>query len=279
MPSDTIHRPFGVFEFLEERGIGLPTPVVMLTLCGIAASEVAIFYGYVEYALWGHFITLLLCVLGPLYFENDASVFQVLALVPVFRLVNLGMPVFFELTLYWLPFVYGPFIPAGYLVVKSQRSVNLSVGWIRALIALPVAIPLSAVLGVVEYSIIRPPPLVRTWSDGNLLFVGVVVFGFVAVVEELLYRGLIQRIFENQLGRWSGLVIASILFGLMHSSYGTVNELMFATSIGLLFGVIYDYVESFLLVVLMHGTLGFFLFAVVPFHPWLVPYLYQHIPG
>lgn len=251
----------------------------MVALLGIAGSEAAIFYGRIEYALWGHLLTLLVCVLVPLRFEEGRSVLQVLTLVPAFRLVNLGMPVFTGFTLYWLPLVYGPFIPAAYLVARSRSVAVPLLGRKRTLLLIPLALPVSAALGIVEYAIVRPEPLIPVWNGPMLVWICVVMFAFVAVVEELLYRGIIQRVFEDRMGRWTGLLLASLLFGLMHSGYGLPRELLFATAIGLLFGVVYDYTRSLLLVIVMHGTLDLFLFAVVQFHPWLVGYLFKYFPN
>lgn len=279
MPSDTRITRRGVADALGASRVNLPSLPVFLALLGIGASEAAVFYGYAEYALWGNLLTLVYCTLAPVRFRDDASLFQALVLLPVFRLVNLGMPVFFELTIYWLPMVYAPFIPAAYIVARSQPSVRLSVGHRGSWLVLPVAVAASAVLGIVEYAVISPQALVPAWDTANLLLAAIVVFSFVAVVEELLYRGIVQRVFQHRLGRWSGLVVASLLFGLVHSGYGIHQELLFAAAVGFLFGLVYDYTESFPLVVLMHGVLNFVLFVVVPYHPWLVPALYEYLPG
>lgn len=278
MSSDTIRSSRRPLEFLENQGFGLPTVPVALALVSITVSELAVFYGLLEYALWGFLSTLLFCVLAPLRFSDDASALQTLALIPVFRLVNLGMPVFFDLTLYWLAFIYAPFLPAVYLIATSRPETAFSFGWIRALVALPLALPLSVALGVVEYTIINPVPLIPAWTNGNLLLVGFVMFGLVATVEELFFRGLLQPVLQHRVGRWSGLAIPSLLFGLMHSGYGVPHELLFAVVLGLLLGLVYEYVESLALVILIHGTIDVVLFAVVPYHRWLVPYVSGFVP-
>lgn len=272
MKSDFILFPQNVLESFEKRRSSLPGKPVTLALLGIIGSEATIFYGRIGYALWGYLIVLLLCSLGPLRFENDANVLQALVLIPVYRIVNLSMPVFFEQTLYWLLFLYVPLVPASYLVIKSQ-SLDLPLGWKRALLLFPLVIPVGAGLGVLEYSIIEPAPFVQEWALNDLLLIGIVMFGFVALAEELLFRGLIQRAFENQLGRPTGIVITSALFGLMHGNYGIPLEFLYGAFLGLLLGLVYDYSDSLLTVVIMHGTLNFFLFVVVPHHPWIGPYL------
>lgn len=252
---------------LRKRGISLPSAAIVLPTLAIVASEAALFFGDVGPALWGHLATLLLCALAPLRFDDDVAMFQVFALVPVFRLVNLGMPVFVELTVYWFPLVYGPLIPAIYVLGRADNPVSVSINWRTTLVALPLAIPLSAALGAVEYAILEPEALIPAWSATELLVITVVMVGFVGLVEELLFRAVLQRALADRLGLWPGILLASGIFGLMHSGYQLPAELGFAASIGVLFGYVYHRTDSVALVAIMHGVLNVFLFAVIPLQP------------
>jgi membrane protease YdiL (CAAX protease family) len=92
----------------------------------------------------------------------------------------------------------------------------------------------------------------------------VVMVCFVGFVEEYLFRGILQGTLQQELGRWPGIVLASAVFGLMHSGYGVPAELLFAGVIGFVFGVLYDYLDSLVFVTIVHGVLNVFLFAVYP---------------
>lgn len=238
-------------------------PAILLPTLAITATEASLYFGYTGLALWGHFLTLLGCVFGPLVLDDDPML-QMFALVPVFRLVNLGMPTFFELTLVWFPFVYAPLFPAIYVVANGDGvppipfDLRDAVRW-----ALP-AVVLAAILAEIEFAIIRPEALVPAWTFADAALLAVVMVGFVGLVEELVFRGLLQRALEERLGRWTGLLLASGVFGMMHSAYGTPYELLFAAGIGLLFGLIYDATDSILAVTLVHGMLNVFLFGVIP---------------
>lgn len=254
---------------LRERGIKLPSPVLLLPFIGIVASESLLYFGSPYYALGGHIVTLLVCVFAPLRFDDATPVLQAFALVPVFRLVNLGMPVFFRLTIYWFPLMYGPLIPTVYLVGRA-REPSLDLGWKPALVALPVAIPISAVLAVIEFQILQPEALIPAWTPSQVVLISVVMIGFVGFVEELLFRGVLQRILQQQIGRWMGLLLASGVFGLMHSGYSVPAELVFGASIGFVLGLVYDWTDSIALITILHGVLNVFLFAVIPMHESLV---------
>jgi len=242
--------------------IAIPTVAILI-------SETLLYFDNLWYALWGHFIMLLICVFAPLYLE-ETRMFQVFALVPLFRLVNLGMPVFVDLTIYWFPLIYAPLIPGIYVVAQNQNlDVPKTNSW-REVLLFPFAVILGVLLSQIEFLIIRPNALIPEWSPFNYLLIVIVMFGFVGFVEEWLFRGVLQRVLEDTIGQWRGLLLASAIFGLMHSVYASTAEIAFAFALGLLFGLVYDRTDSLLLITAIHGALNVFLFAVIPIHGTLL---------
>lgn len=238
---------------------------IVVPVTGIATSETLLYFGFTNYALWSHVLTLLICTLAPLRRSEEINTYAAFALVPLFRLVNLGMPVFFELTVLWFPLIYGPLIPALYLLARRQDLVDPDVDRTRAAVLFVLlAIPLSVLLAEVEFRILEPEALIPVWNLTQLALITVVMVGFVGFVEELLFRGVLQRRLQSRLGRWSGLALTSVIFGLMHSGYSLPAEIAFATGIGVLLGLIYDWTDSIALVSVIHGVLNVFLFAVIP---------------
>lgn len=83
-------------------------------------------------------------------------------------------------------------------------------------------------IGLRELVLYAPPALILGFKLGFLHFHGatprlfeipvawIFTFTFVAMPEELLFRGLTQNLLERRLGRTGGLLVASILFGLSH---------------------------------------------------------------
>jgi len=244
--------------------------LILVFVTGIAVSEAFLFSGRRWMAIWGHFATLVVC-LSFLQRGVDATHVQVILLVPLFRLVNLGMPVFFELTVYWFPMIYGPLIPGLVLVDRLNPDLDVPFGWREGLILLPLTIPLGWVLAEVESEILQSAALIPAWNVVEVATITVVMVCFVGFVEEYLFRGLLQPTLQESLGRWPGVLLASALFGLMHSGYGVPAEVLFAGVIGLVFGLIYDYLDSLVFVTVVHGVLNVFLFAVLPIHGSLFP--------
>ncbi|MFB6198961.1 MAG: hypothetical protein ABEI52_11960, partial [Halobacteriaceae archaeon] len=88
--SSTISLPRGYVVDLGALDLSaLFNPSLIIPLYSIIISEIALYYGRLDIALWGHFLTLLYCALGTLVFE-DIDLLQVFALVPLLRHVNLG---------------------------------------------------------------------------------------------------------------------------------------------------------------------------------------------
>jgi len=112
---------FRIRHLRDRRDLG-STVAIAVPLLGITASEGLLYFGYTWYALWGHLLTLLVTSLLPLWVRGETPTYQAILLVPLFRLVNLGMPVFFNLTIYWFPLIYGPLIPGLYLLKRSRDS-------------------------------------------------------------------------------------------------------------------------------------------------------------
>ena len=271
MSSDTFQGR--VTDILQGRGVTPPPAAVILPTLGIVVSEVALFYGFLYVSLFGHLITLAGCVFAPLATTRDLPMFQVFALVPVFRLVNLGMPVFFELTLYWFPFVYAPLFPAMFLLIVRRPDLHLDVDLRSAVLLMPAGVLLAAVLGEIEYRIVEPAALVAEPSVVQFLLLAAIMVLFVGFVEEVLFRGILQSALVEALGYWPGVLLASFLFAMMHSAYGTVLEMAFAALVGLVFGVIYTRTRSITLVAVIHGVLNVFLFGFIPVYGSNVPAL------
>lgn len=80
----------------------------------------------------------------------------------------------------------------------------------------PIAIPLGLSLGFLHMHASWPQPL---HAAGAFLF----TFVFIAIPEELFFRGWMQNLLERRLGRTPALLLTAVLFGLAHWNKRTVN--------------------------------------------------------
>ena len=80
----------------------------------------------------------------------------------------------------------------------------------------PMAIVLGLSLGFLHAHAILPRP-------SAIVFAWIFTFFFIAVPEELFFRGWLQNLLERRMGRLPALLLTSVLFGLAHFNKRTVN--------------------------------------------------------
>lgn len=258
------------FHSSKERVINLLSSPLALAVAATGAGEWLLYASSVEHALWGHTLALFVCLFAPLVETDDAGL-RAFVLVPLFRVVNLGMPVFVETTLYWLPVVYGTLVPAIYVLAETEGTPRLRWNLRTGLVLAPPCLVGGALLAQVEYALLDPAALVATPTPRNVLALAVVAVGFVALVEETVFRGFVQPTLVGRVGRVPGLVATNLLFGAMHSAYSSPTAIGFAALAGLAYSLTYEATDSLVVVTLLHGSANVFLFGVVPFYGSVVP--------
>jgi membrane protease YdiL (CAAX protease family) len=241
---------------------------VFLPVSAILIAETFLFFKYYNYGIGIHIITLLVLSLTSFRIRNTetSNLLQVLALLPLFRILNTTMPIFFTSTLYIFPLVYGPIFISLYYVAKNQKFTRqeLGISSEKLHIYLPASIILGMVLGRIEYSIITVQNLIPALTLQNILIFAVIMIVFTGLPEELLFRSVVQTRLEQKTGSRAGLMIASLLFGAMHSGYGTIYEIMFTASAGFLLGYLFQKTRSLTFIALTHGLINVFLFGIIP---------------
>ena len=80
----------------------------------------------------------------------------------------------------------------------------------------PIAIILGLALGFLHFHPLWPSPL-------RAIAAFVFTFFFIAVPEELFFRGWLQNLLERRIGRYPALVLTAILFGLSHFNKRTLH--------------------------------------------------------
>jgi uncharacterized protein len=259
-----------VFKSQSEEKIGFlkkilyaGSPVTAVTLI-----ELLIFGGMLKEASIAY--TLLLLVLSFSISVTKSheirKIYQALLLLTIFRLINFSMPVFFERNLYSFLFIYAPLaIPITIAtiyqkVVYERKRDTLKRIWIY----LPLSILTGFAFGQAEYILIGPRELIPDLSSTNLLALIIIMVFIVALVEELMFRAILQTSLEEFLGPAMGIFLSSLLFGTMHSTYGTAYEMVYTFLVGGFLGYLFYRTRSLPLVVMIHGSLNVFLFGIIP---------------
>jgi uncharacterized protein len=129
----------------------------------------------------------------------------------------------------------------GYLVIKPidgvgysliPRFADFKIGWREMLFYTPIVIPAGLALGFLHVHRTLPP----AWMPPAAW---IFTFIFVALPEELFFRGLVQNLLERRIGRYGALALASVLFGLSHFNKGAIfnwRYVLLATIAGVFYG-------------------------------------------
>ncbi len=255
-------------EDLSKYNLDLIPPVSLIII-----AELLIFFGHMKAALAIHSINLVLLILSSIYIEN--RIYPALMLLPLFRLLNIAMPVFFHLTLYSYPLVYAPMFLPIYFIMKegifsrSEAGISARGFWVY----LPLAIAIGFALGWGEYQVLHPEVLIPDFSIWSVLVLTITMILFVGLVEEFVFRSALQTVMEERLGAIGGLLMASVLFGFMHSGYHIPVELLYVSFAGVVFGLLFWVTKSLPVIAVAHGVTNVSLFLVAPAFPGLLLYL------
>jgi membrane protease YdiL (CAAX protease family) len=246
---------------------------IILPVFLILLAELLIFLGKPNAAMPIHALNLILLILSSIYINN--RVYPALMLMPLFRLLNVAMPVFFDLTLYSYSMVYAPmFIPIYFLVKdgfvgRAEAGLTFKGFWFY----LPLAISVGFALGWGEYNVIHPQLMTPGASIKDVLILIVTMIFFVGIVEEFVFRSSLQTVLEARLGSKTGLLLASVIFGFMHSGYQLPLELLYVSFAGVVFGLLFWLTKSLPVISLAHGVTNISLFLVVPLDSAILIYL------
>ena len=188
-----------------------------------------------------------------------------LAVVPLIRIISLSLPLVDIPQIWWYPLIYLPLLAAAIVVARllnyGPKDIGIRFGF------LPVQLMVGLVglgLGVVEYLILTPEPLVTelTWQAAWLpALILLLATGF---VEEFIFRGVLQRAATEAFGGW-GIVYVSFLFAILHIGFLSWIDVAFVFGVALFFGWVVKKTGSLFGVTLSHGITNIILFIVAPF--------------
>ena len=188
-------------------------------IIAIAFAELLIFTGRIKEAAIAY--TLLLMILSLSIIVSTKleirKVHQTLILLPILRLVNLSMPIYFEANLYSFVFMYLPMtIPLTIIAVHQEIPREGKIDLLKKMgIYLPFSLLAGLIFAEAEYLIIQTKPLIPDLSPVNLLQLTIIMIFVVSLIEEIIFRGVIQTRLEEFLGPAGGVLLASLLFGVM----------------------------------------------------------------
>lgn len=241
---------------------------VLVSILLVVFAELLLFSGLTEAAILIHMLVLIGVSISTIRIKDKYVIWalQALMMLPLLRLINFSMPVFSGLALYRYFYIYTPlFIPL-FLIIRYQNFTlpQLGLSFKNFVLYLPLSIIIGLVMAEGEYLILTTNSLVPNMSIDNVVDLALIMIFCVGLVEELIFRSLLQTRLEGVFGATSGLIVTSLLFGMMSSGYGTIYELFFTFVAGLILGYMFRKTHSLPFVALIHGFVNIFLFGLIP---------------
>ena len=251
-------------------GARLPARAAICAIGALALAEVVTAYGDPRYGVALHvgLLAVFLClgVLGS--DERVQALFLALTVAPLVRIVSLGMPLGAFPQPLWYLLSSVPLFMATYLVVQLLGIPCEALGLrLPGASAVPVELVVCAGglgLGLVEWLILRPRPIIDGSSVALVIGVGLILLICTGLLEELIFRGLIQHVAGELLGPNGGLLLTAATFGVLHFGHRSLVDVAFVMGVALLFGLAVRRTGSLLGVTLAHGLTNFMLFVVLP---------------
>ncbi|NIS82960.1 MAG: CPBP family intramembrane metalloprotease [Anaerolineales bacterium] len=233
----------------------------------ISLAESLTVFADARYGFWVHLIVFTAMVfLGMMDRSRPQSrLWLTLALAPLIRMVSLATPLAGFRLLYWylltgVPIFFAAFAVVRYLRLPRQRlalQMQLSPG--QLLVGAS-----GLALGYVEYLILRPQPLIPEWNAVYAIEALLILTVFTGLVEEIVFRGLMQHTAEWVLGK-TGVVYIALIFSVLHLGYRSIADMLFVFAVALYFGFYVRRTRSILGVTLAHGLTNVALFLIFPF--------------
>lgn len=249
-----------------------PTKIQSLMLLGyllvlIAAEFVNNYYSTSGGIILQVLIIVSLIISSTLTKSHKFSYFlQSLILLPLIRIMGISIPVMEIEPLYWLVIMACPILVAVVILMRSQHIGIRLVGLNTQKLALQLSVGLTGLFfGLMEYLIIKPAAIIPKLDIMNFIFASLIVIISTGLLEELVFRGIIQRNAENIMGKIWGIIFVSILFTALNAGWNSTMEIIFIFGVSLFYGYIFQKTRSIVGISISHGLCNVVLFLFLPF--------------
>lgn len=241
-----------------------------MIVVAITGLEYVFVYVNVAYGiLFSLFLAITIYVIVSIPEEESSLTIaaESLALIPLYVLFTSSLPWYFVKQSYLLPAVYSIVLALCFWHVL-EKNLNLTkMGFTRNKFVIFTAA--GAIIGIatgtIEYIILRPEPTYPSFAIRHVVTDWFYMTFFVGLGEEMLFRGIIQTDLQKAIGRWNGLHVSVFLFGIMHMTWRSPVELVFATLSGYLLGYIYMRTNNLTMPIVLHGINNTMLVGILPY--------------
>lgn len=251
----------------QERG---QIPFILSIFAGIVLSQYIFVYANVG---TGIILSLVMVILIYTIISIKKMSYELirtaesLALIPLYVLFTSSLPWFFIEQEFILPMVYSLILGLCFLHMYQYNINWKDVGIVKGRMKIYVIGGCLAAIptGITEYLILLPPVAYPSLELQYLIRDILYMTFFVALGEELLFRGLIMNDLTKIIGLRNSIWAQGFLFGVMHMTWRSVPELGFTFLAGVLLGYIYHRTGSLIGPIALHAMNNVLLVGVLPY--------------
>lgn len=197
--------------------------------------------------------------------RSFAAIILTLSLAPLIRILALALPLAFFPPITWYAIIGAPLLLATVMVARQLGLNRIQLGLRFGNPGGELLIGFGGLLlGVLEYAILRPNPLLTQISWLDMLVAALILLVATGFLEEFLFRGLMQAVLLPVLGQHRGMLYISLLFAVLHIGYGSLLDIGFVFVVGLIFALIVARGRSLFGVTFAHGLTNITLFIIAP---------------
>ena len=240
---------------------------VLIFLPAIAVAEAITVYVHPVWGISCHVVVFISLIIYSAVLQDRTTqrIVLSLSLAPLVRIISLSIPLGKIPEIWRYPIIYVPLLTAALIALRllhmGRREIGISTGFIPT----QLGIALTGVgFGVIEYFILKPAPLIKELSWQSTWLPSLIFLLTVGFVEELIFRGVIQRSMTLSFG-WKGIIYVSLLFALLYMGFFSWLDIILVFWIAVFFGWAVYKTGSLLGVTLSHGLTNIMLYLVVPF--------------
>jgi membrane protease YdiL (CAAX protease family) len=214
------------------------------------------------------FILIALSLQASLGFRKRGYRFLVtLAIVPLIRILGMTLPLAQFERIYWYPLIGIPLFMAVFIGTRVTKLNCSAIGLHLTKQDVPVQLLIGLTgigIGFIEYLILRPSPYISDLSWNQLWLPALILLIFTGLLDEIIFRGLLQTSATREFGRL-GILYAALVFVVLQLGYNSAMNILFVFAVAILFGVLTFKTGSLIGVSLSHGLANITLYLVFPF--------------
>lgn len=250
-----------------------PFPVAGLCLALIATGELTTLFVGAGAGIAVHAATLVAFITHAAIVRRLhpalSGLLVALSPAPLIRIVSLTSPLAQFSYVQWFTIlaviIYAGIVTAVKLLKPDLASLGLRLPAARDLPLELAVIAAGFLFGFLEWHILRPGALVADLSIRSLIAPVIVLYVATGLLEELLFRGLMQRYAVGALGRWAGITFITLVFAVLHTGWNSLIDVLFVGTVGGIYALVVLRTKSILGVSISHGITNSMLFLVMPF--------------